>query len=209
MCSFQVAGFLTVFSSELSVFVLMVITLERWYAISYAIHLTKRLRIRQAWCLMLTGWIYASTMALLPLVGVSGYGAVSMCLPMEAKDVWDKVYIVSLLLLNGLAFLVICCCYISMFLKVRALCFAILHSKNLAVSLLVVTRASIELITANLDNVDTGSGPQTAKLYLHVTNPTNIFHKKTCRCYPYRSHCLQVYSRGCMTNAEDFTKQVG
>ncbi|XP_070181140.1 follicle-stimulating hormone receptor-like [Littorina saxatilis] len=116
----QVAGFLTVFSSELSVFVLMVITLERWYAISYAIHLTKRLRIRQAWCLMLTGWIYASTMALLPLVGVSGYGAVSMCLPMEAKDVWDKVYIVSLLLLNGLAFLVICCCYISMFLKVRS-----------------------------------------------------------------------------------------
>ena len=112
------AGFLTVFSSELSVFVLMVITMERWYAISYAIHLTKRLRIRQAWGLMVTGWLYASTMALLPLVGVSGYGAVSICLPMEAKDVWDKLYIIALLVLNGLAFLVICCCYISMFMKV-------------------------------------------------------------------------------------------
>ena len=116
--SLQVAGFLTVFSSELSVFVLMVITMERWYAISYAIHLTKRLRIRQAWGLMVTGWLYASTMALLPLVGVSGYGAVSICLPMEAKDVWDKLYIIALLVLNGLAFLVICCCYISMFMKV-------------------------------------------------------------------------------------------
>ncbi|XP_025104650.1 uncharacterized protein LOC112570446 [Pomacea canaliculata] len=116
----QVAGFLTVFSSELSVFVLMVITVERWYAISYAIHLTKRLRIKQAWGLMLTGWLYASTMALLPLVGVSGYGAVSMCLPMEAKDIWDKLYIVAILLLNGLAFTVICGCYISMFMKVRA-----------------------------------------------------------------------------------------
>ncbi|KAK7479487.1 hypothetical protein BaRGS_00029303 [Batillaria attramentaria] len=116
----QVAGFLTVFSSELSVFVLMVITLERWYAISYAIHLTKRLRIRQAWGLMLMGWVYASTMALLPLVGVSGYGAVSMCLPMEAKDIWDKLYIVAILLLNGLAFVVICGCYISMFMKVRS-----------------------------------------------------------------------------------------
>ncbi|KAL8622986.1 hypothetical protein ACOMHN_027107 [Nucella lapillus] len=116
----QVAGFLTVFSSELSVFVLMVITLERWYAISYAIHLTKRLRLRQAWGLMVTGWVYASTMAVLPLLGVSGYGAVSMCLPMEARDLGDKVYIVGLLLLNGLAFLVICCCYVSMFLKVRS-----------------------------------------------------------------------------------------
>ena len=67
---------------------------------------------------MLTGWLYASTMALLPLVGVSGYGAVSMCLPMEARDVWDRLYIVALLVLNGLAFLVICCCYISMFMKV-------------------------------------------------------------------------------------------
>ena len=118
-CPVQVAGFLTVFSSELSVFVLMVITLERWYAISYAIHITKRLRIRQAWALMLTGWLYASTMALLPLLGVSSYGAVSMCLPMEARDVWDRLYIVALLVLNGLAFLVICCCYISMFMKVR------------------------------------------------------------------------------------------
>ncbi|CAL1533643.1 unnamed protein product [Lymnaea stagnalis] len=91
----QVAGFLTVFASELSVFVLTVITMERWYAISQAIHVNKRLRMRQATGLMFFGWIYASSMALLPLFGVSGYGAVSICLPKEARDVWDIVYIMS------------------------------------------------------------------------------------------------------------------
>ena len=42
------AGFLTVFASELSVFTLVTITCERWYAITNAIHLTKRLRISGA-----------------------------------------------------------------------------------------------------------------------------------------------------------------
>nr|KAI8740248.1 thyrotropin receptor-like [Biomphalaria glabrata] len=116
----QVAGFITVFASELSVFVLTVITMERWYAISQAIHVNKRLRMRQATCLMFAGWGYASSMAILPLLGVSGYGAVSICLPMEARDLWDIIYIIGLLLFNGVAFVVICGCYISMFLKVRA-----------------------------------------------------------------------------------------
>ncbi len=42
------AGFLGVLSSELSVFTLTVITLERYYAITHAMHLNKRLSIRHA-----------------------------------------------------------------------------------------------------------------------------------------------------------------
>lgn len=37
----KVAGFLTVFATELSVFTLVVITSERWYTITYAINLTR------------------------------------------------------------------------------------------------------------------------------------------------------------------------
>lgn len=37
----QVAGFLTVFATELSVFTLVVITSERWYTITYAINLSR------------------------------------------------------------------------------------------------------------------------------------------------------------------------
>ncbi len=44
----QIAGFLGVLSSELSVFTLTVITLERFYAITHAMHLNKRLSIKHA-----------------------------------------------------------------------------------------------------------------------------------------------------------------
>ena len=44
----KMAGFLGVFSSELSVFTLMVITLERFYAITHAMHLNKRLSLKHA-----------------------------------------------------------------------------------------------------------------------------------------------------------------
>ena len=43
-----VAGFLGVFSSELSVFTLSVITLERYYAISHALQINKRLTLRHS-----------------------------------------------------------------------------------------------------------------------------------------------------------------
>ena len=43
-----VAGFLGVLSSELSVFALTVITIERFYAISHAMQLDRRLRLRHA-----------------------------------------------------------------------------------------------------------------------------------------------------------------
>lgn len=69
----QVAGFLTVFASELSIFTLTVITSERWYTITYAIHLNKRLKLSTAGKIMAVGWIYAVAMAALPLMGISGY----------------------------------------------------------------------------------------------------------------------------------------
>jgi hypothetical protein len=69
----KIAGFLTVFASELSIFTLAVITSERWYAITYALHLDKRLKLCMAAKIMGVGWIYALTMATLPLLGISGY----------------------------------------------------------------------------------------------------------------------------------------
>ena len=115
----QAAGFLSIFSSELSIFTLTVITLERWYAISHAIHLTKRLKLRQAMFIMAFGWSYAAFMAHLPLVGVSDYGTVSVCLPMKVETGADLAFILSLLVINGCAFLVICVCYLNMYFRVR------------------------------------------------------------------------------------------
>ena len=70
---FQAAGFLGVLSSELSVFTLAVITLERNYAITHAMHLNKRLSLKHAAYIMCCGWAFALIMATMPLIGVSDY----------------------------------------------------------------------------------------------------------------------------------------
>ncbi|KAL4238995.1 hypothetical protein ACF0H5_003699 [Mactra antiquata] len=115
----QAAGFLSVFSSELSIFTLTILTLERWYAISHAIHLNKRLKLRHSLVLMFLGYTFAMILALLPLVGVSGYGNVSICLPMKINNNIDSAYVISLLIINGVLFLAICSSYVSMYLKVK------------------------------------------------------------------------------------------
>lgn len=71
----KVAGFLTVFASHLSVFTLTIITLERWFAITNAIYLNKRIKMKQAMYIMIGGWIYASFMSSFPLFGISNYSS--------------------------------------------------------------------------------------------------------------------------------------
>ncbi|KAM4623597.1 follicle-stimulating hormone receptor [Polymixia lowei] len=113
------AGFFTVFASELSVFTLTAITLERWHTITHALRLDRKLRLRHACVVMTAGWVFASLAALLPTVGVSGYSKVSICLPMDVESLQSQVYVVSLLLLNVLAFFCVCGCYLSIYLTVR------------------------------------------------------------------------------------------
>ncbi|XP_054053181.1 follicle-stimulating hormone receptor isoform X2 [Rissa tridactyla] len=67
------AGFFTVFASELSVYTLTVITLERWHTITYAMQLDRKVRFRHAVIIMVFGWMFAFTVALLPIFGVSSY----------------------------------------------------------------------------------------------------------------------------------------
>uniref|UniRef100_A0A4W6CAK7 Thyrotropin receptor n=1 Tax=Lates calcarifer TaxID=8187 RepID=A0A4W6CAK7_LATCA len=103
------AGFFTVFASELS----------RWYAITFAMRLDRKLRLHHAAAVMLGGWIFCLVLALLPLVGVSSYQKVSICLPMDTQSTVAQVYILSVLVLNILAFLVICACYFKIYCAVH------------------------------------------------------------------------------------------
>ncbi|GJQ78335.1 hypothetical protein Trydic_g22166 [Trypoxylus dichotomus] len=107
----QMAGFLTVFASQLSIFTLTVVTVERWFAIAYAMYLTRRLRLGLAAKIMLAGWIYSIFMAVIPLLGVSNYSSTSICLPMEVNRTIDKAYLISIIVINGLAFALIVFCY--------------------------------------------------------------------------------------------------
>ncbi|CAH1730131.1 unnamed protein product [Chironomus riparius] len=71
----KTAGWLTVFAGNLSVFTLTIITVERWFAITHAIYLNKRLKHRKAYCIMICGWLYSITMAIMPLFGISNYSS--------------------------------------------------------------------------------------------------------------------------------------
>ncbi|KAG7159750.1 Follicle-stimulating hormone receptor-like, partial [Homarus americanus] len=114
----QVAGFLGVLSSELSVYTLAVITLERNYAITHAMHLQKRLSLRQAAYIMAVGWVFAITMAVLPLAGVSDYRKFAVCLPFET-DGAGLGYVVFLMFINGVAFLILMGCYFKIYCAIR------------------------------------------------------------------------------------------
>ncbi|XP_059892618.1 LOW QUALITY PROTEIN: follicle-stimulating hormone receptor [Gadus macrocephalus] len=115
----NIAGFFTVFASELSVFTLTAITLERWHTITNALRLDRKIRLRHACVVMAAGWVFALLAAALPTLGVSSYDKVSICLPMDVDSLLSQVYVVGLLLLNVLAFLVVCVCYLSIYLAVR------------------------------------------------------------------------------------------
>nr|ADE08460.1 luteinizing hormone receptor [Pseudolabrus sieboldi] len=114
-----VAGFLTVFASELSVYTLTVISLERWHTITNAMHVNKRLKMHHVAAMMGAGWGFSLLVALLPLVGVSSYSKVSICLPMDIDTLGSQVCIVAVLILNVAAFMGACFCYICIYVSVH------------------------------------------------------------------------------------------
>lgn len=116
----QIAGFLAVLSSELSVFTLAVITLERNYAITHAMHLNKRLSLRHAGYIMIIGWVFSLTMAILPLFGVSDYRKFAVCLPFETTtSTASFAYVIFLMVINGVAFVILMGCYLKMYCAIR------------------------------------------------------------------------------------------
>ncbi|XP_076753850.1 G-protein coupled receptor rickets isoform X2 [Xylocopa sonorina] len=115
----QLAGFLGVLSSELSVYTLAVITLERNYAITHAMHLNKRLSLKHAGYIMTVGWCFALSMASLPLIGVSDYRKFAICLPFETTGSAALAYVIFLMLINGVAFLILMGCYLKMYCAIR------------------------------------------------------------------------------------------
>ncbi|CAL8271250.1 unnamed protein product [Merluccius merluccius] len=115
----NLAGALSIFSCELSVYTLTAITLQRWHAIYFAMSPERKLHLRHATAAMLGGWLLCLTLALLPLVGVSSYQRVSICLPMDVDTTVARVYVVLLLTLNILAFMVVCACYLHIYCMVH------------------------------------------------------------------------------------------
>nr|XP_019952217.1 PREDICTED: lutropin-choriogonadotropic hormone receptor-like [Paralichthys olivaceus] len=113
------AGFLSVFGGELSVYTLSTITLERWHTITNALQVERRLVLTQAASIMAVGWLICLGLGMLPLIGVSSYTKVSMCLPMDIETPLAQAFIIIILLFNVGAFVVVCVCYVLLYLAVK------------------------------------------------------------------------------------------
>ena len=115
--SCKVLGFLAVFSSELSIFSLTLITVERYLTIVYAMYPKRRMKMRNAVVLMGIGWFVSATVAILPILGVGSYSKVAICLPFEVEN-GGKYYLLSVFCFNGISFLIITVLYIGIYRSV-------------------------------------------------------------------------------------------
>ncbi|XP_012707192.2 thyrotropin receptor-like [Fundulus heteroclitus] len=115
----NLAGVLSVFASELSVYTLTSISFQRWHAIFNAMRPDRQMRLRHTAVLMLIGWLLCGTIAFLPVLGVNTYQRVSICLPMDTETAVAQFYIVSVLTINVLAFIVVCLCYLHIYYMVH------------------------------------------------------------------------------------------
>ncbi|XP_077989816.1 uncharacterized protein LOC144444277, partial [Glandiceps talaboti] len=124
LCSF--AGFLSTLSSEVSVFTLTVMTIDRFVIIVFPFKFI-RLKLKTCTYLIVVGWILVAVVSFLPLVGISYfgesfYGRSAVCLSLhltnESTPGWE--FSVGIFLaLNFLSFILIFVCYLLMYVSVR------------------------------------------------------------------------------------------
>lgn len=111
----RAAGFIAIFSSELSIYILVVLTLERVYTISSTFYHNEERKRRVVLFLCAIGWTLATVLALLPIFDINSYNKVAVCLPYLTERTLDKAYIGFILTINFVGFLVILFSYVYIF----------------------------------------------------------------------------------------------
>ena len=115
----KIAGFLSVFSTELSVLTLNIITLERYYTILFPLHQAKWMTVKQTTISLVLSFFTAFLLAVLPLTGISSYTKVAICLPFDVRSLISKAYVTFLLASNGASFFAVLFAYTKMYLNIQ------------------------------------------------------------------------------------------
>ncbi|XP_022241761.1 relaxin receptor 2-like [Limulus polyphemus] len=125
----NLCGLLSTLSSEASVLILTVITIDRYISVLHPISVVeKRRTIKSAFACMATVWSVAVLMSALPLsniayYGLEFYGNNGVCLPLHIHNPFFQAWEYSTFLfcgLNTVAFVFILYAYISMFFTISA-----------------------------------------------------------------------------------------
>ncbi|KAI0232930.1 hypothetical protein LSAT2_016795 [Lamellibrachia satsuma] len=123
----QAAGFLAMLSSEVSVFMLTVMTIERLLTIMYPLQFG-HMRLKHARLVTAAGWFVCVVLSAVPMLrlsyfGDAFFGSTGVCLPFTVSSVKTKGWeysVVIFLVVNLVSFLIICFGYLAIFVSVRS-----------------------------------------------------------------------------------------
>uniref|UniRef100_A0A8I6GJW4 Leucine rich repeat containing G protein coupled receptor 5 n=1 Tax=Rattus norvegicus TaxID=10116 RepID=A0A8I6GJW4_RAT len=107
----QIVGFLSIFASESSVFLLTLAALERGFSVKCSSKFEMKAPLSSLKAIILLCVLLALTIATVPLLGGSEYNASPLCLPLPFGEPSTTGYMVALVLLNSLCFLIMTIAY--------------------------------------------------------------------------------------------------
>ncbi|XP_058413611.1 leucine-rich repeat-containing G-protein coupled receptor 5 isoform X2 [Diceros bicornis minor] len=107
----QVVGFLSIFASELSVFLLTLAALERGFSVKCSANFERKTPFSSLKAIILLCAALALALASVPLLGGREYSTSPLCLPLPFGEPGTTGYMVTLVLLNSLCFLVMTVAY--------------------------------------------------------------------------------------------------
>lgn len=122
-------GFMAILSSELSLSIIFIITIERYRSITSLVHLEKFELRERARILLAYAWFAAITIALIPLIGwlfeekVHIYGNNGLCLPLYIDNPFSKGWQYSAIVYLGINFaavMIILGLYVRMYLIIMS-----------------------------------------------------------------------------------------
>ncbi|KAM6215906.1 leucine-rich repeat-containing G-protein coupled receptor 5 isoform 2-T2 [Rhynchocyon petersi] len=111
----QVIGFLSIFASESSVFLLTLAALERGSSVKCSAKFETKAPFSSLKAIILLCAMLALTIATVPLLGGSEYSPSPLCLPLPFGDPNTTGYMVALVLVNSLCFLVMTVVYTKLY----------------------------------------------------------------------------------------------
>ncbi|XP_073940024.1 leucine-rich repeat-containing G-protein coupled receptor 5 isoform X5 [Castor canadensis] len=111
----QIIGFLSIFASESSVFLLTLAALERGFSVKCSAKFEMKIPFSGLKTIILFCTLLALTIAMVPLLGSSEYSASPFCLPLPFGQPSTTGYMVALVLLNSLCFLIMTIAYTKLY----------------------------------------------------------------------------------------------
>ena len=150
----KLAGVLSTLSCELSLFILAVISMDRFWCISFAMR-GQRLQLEQARIITAVAWIVALILSLIPIVGIKYFGndfygrsSVCLALPLTSDRPPGWEYSVMLYLgVNFISFLIICFCYLNIYCTVSRTSKRIRRNKKRAAEIKMAARMAFIVAT--------------------------------------------------------------